>query len=490
MTAAPAPRSRLALAAVAAVAVAALASAPAARAQSRRYPPPAVDPDERAEHASAFWSRVADPGRARYQQSVRDALLSGAADRRRGMALLLDAAHQRPELIDAWVLYGILADQVRDFAACADGYAHAVAIDPTWALRPRPAPGATVPPAPNPYAPLVPGGGIGIALASDRSLTIALAICRGRSGDLDGAIAGLQAVIARGDTARPDGRPMPELWLRLGEAYLAAGRVDDAASALAEANAVGRGGHDADALWMLAMARDRARQTWLAEAAASEAQKYDPGARLVTGSNRPPPIAAGDREYLLGLAALTPAGDPPGDLSPEDALAYFRRYLEVAPPTSPWRARAREHLDGLAGLELASRLTITGGGFGDRAAVERIVRARMPALRACLVPIPSTLVDLRITELGAAAGARPAPPAPRSRPPGPLLRLRLSSDDSGPPISEQPGLEATTRLTFEGVPTEATEAAAACVEKAAAGIVLPRPPAGSWGTVHVPIAAP
>lgn len=456
-------------------AIAAVAVAPA-HGQSRRYPAPVVDPDDAAEHASGFWAGVADPVLARYDGLVKDALLTVRGDRRRAIELLREAAALRPERVDAWGYLGLVTDQVRDFPGCAEGYGRAAAIAPRW--RPDPT--------------VAPARGIGAALASGRPLTIAHAICRSRAGDVAGAIAALEAVVARGEA-------MPELWLRLGEAYLAAGRVDDAASALAEAIAVASG-RDAEALWLLAVAHDRARRTSLAEAAARDAQRFDGGAVNATSTNRPPPIAPGDREYLLGVAALTPpVREPPEPIKPEWALIYFRRYLAVAPATSPWRARAAEHVAAVAALDLAARLTITGGGFGDRAAVERAVRARLPALRACLAATPTTLIELRVTALGPTGGPPPRPArVPTVRPPasgrGPTVTVRPirvgAGRDDRPPDGEAPGVSAHPVISFERPTGDTVEEAAACVEKAAASLVLPRPPAGSWATVRIPIASP
>ena len=473
--------TRVALAAAVAITVAA---APAA-AQSRRYPATARDPDDVAEHESGFWAQVADPGRARYALQVRDALLLANADRRRAIALMREAALSRPAERDAWAYLGLLTDQVRDWTGCAEGYGKAAAIDPAWELRPRQRAGAApiASTTTNPYAPILPGSGVGVALSGGRSVTIAHAVCRGRAGDVAGAIAVLEAVVARGES-------MDELWLRLGEAYLAAGRLDDAVAALGEALARREG---PDAAWLLALAHDRARRASAAEAAALTAQRLDPDATMTTGANRPPPITPGEREYLLALEALTPsAGEPPTPPTPERALYFFRRFLDLAPPSSPWRARASEHLRALASLDLAARASVTGGSL-DRAALERALRPRLPALRACLASTPSALVELTITVLGPTAGpARPAPPRETGTGTGRPSPSRFRSrepDDDRPPIAQQPGVAAHADL-YDQARRADVDLAVECIEKVGAGVALPRPPAGSWSTVRIPIAAP
>ena len=460
----------------------------AAAAQSRRYPATVVDPDDAGEHESGFWARVADPGRAHYDQRVKDALLIARSDPRGAIAQLRATAEARPELVDAWGYVGLINDQLRDFGGCADGYGHAVAIDPRW-----------LPDAKHKFISTV-----GFALSGNRqqSLTLAHAVCSSRASDVAGTIRALEAVIARGDALPGSswkGNELVELWLRLGEAYLAAGRLDDAAGALGEA-VIASSRRDPDAAWLLALAHDRARRTSLAEDSAAAAQRIDPNATNATRDNRPPSILPGDREYLRGLAAMTtPPREPPEPARPERALIYFRQYLAEAPADSPWRARAVEHVQALATTDLATRVESTAGSR-DRAEIERAVRARMPALRACMAAAPTSLVSLRITALGPpAAPARPAPPPPPPPPPrrnplgGPLVRPPVrppALERSGCADAEQPGISATVDVSTAGLADGPIEDVLACVEKVGAGLILPRPPAGACATVRIPIASP
>ena len=63
-------------------------------------------------------------------------------------------------------------------------------------------------------------------------------------------------------------------------------------------------------------------------------------------------------------------------------------------------------------------------------------------------------------------------------------------DTSRPPDSQQPGVSAAPVITFERPTSVTVDDAVTCVEKIGAGLVLPRPPPGSWATVRIPIAAP
>ncbi|MBZ0233655.1 MAG: hypothetical protein K8M05_15115, partial [Deltaproteobacteria bacterium] len=239
------------------------------------------------------------------------------------------------------------------------------------------------------------------------------------------------------------------------------------------------------ARWLLAIAYDRARRPGDADAIAADAGDI----MSVTGLSELPYVPAHDSWYLQAFGWRH---------RPGRALALFRTYLAKAPPDDPWRARAQEHVDALVDVDLASHVELQGSG--DRPAIEKAVRAAMPALRACVASVPEVYVELRITQMGPVKALpapkpikpiRPVTPAkpPTSirrghyRPPGPvILSPRVSTLD-------QPGVFAVPHVWEPGVADTARNQALECLEKAGMALSLPRPPANTYSTVRIPVVA-
>jgi tetratricopeptide (TPR) repeat protein len=415
-----------------------------ARAQSQRYPAPPVDAEAEAEARSDFWDEVVRPGVRRYDELLADAteiLRIPRGDAAPAHHLLRDAAALRPERVDAWGYLGIATERTYEWAACADAYGKAYARDPRWrprllAPRNHPSPSSR-------------------ALAA-QPLELGWATCAARSGDLARAAGALEALVARGEATG-------EAWLRLGEVYMAEGRLGEAIGAFEQARPDRPG--PSLARWLLAIAYDRARRPGDAELAAAEAGSVELAARGPV-----PLVPPADASYVRAFAARQ---------APERAIVWFRTYLEQAPATAPWRARAQEHLDALADVDLAARIELEGAG--DKVAVIKAVRPLMSRLRACMTEVPSVLVELRITQLGAAPRRR-APPSPRATP-GRGVVLAT------PPAAHTPGVHATAVLFELGHHEAARDAAETCVERVGQGLALPRPPAGSFTTVRIPVVA-
>jgi predicted Zn-dependent protease len=245
---------------VVALAATATATAAPAAAQSERHPRPPVDAEAEAEARSEFWEEVVRPGARRYQHLVdaaTDILRMRVGDFNRAREMLLEATALRGDLVDGWGYLGVAAEKLAtvagqsakpgDWRMCADAYGKAFAIAPTW--RPQKLLSKSDPTA--------------VArTAGTRPLELGWATCLARAGDIDRATEALEALVARGEATG-------ESWLRLGEVYMAAGRLSEAITALEQARSERLGG--ARPRWLLAMAYDRARRPGEADAIAADA---------------------------------------------------------------------------------------------------------------------------------------------------------------------------------------------------------------------------
>lgn len=432
----------------------------AAAAQSTRYPPPPVDLDAEREAESDFWQNAIEPGRDRYDELVERAarLLGRRSDDARAVAieLLVEASALLPGRVDGWAWLGLAREQEEDFAGCRDALERAWAIDPGWEESPRP-------------------------------VARALGVCRARAGDLDGAIEVLEALVARGDDA------VETLW-RLGEVYMAMGRLDDARGVLDAAIAQSPASpHYVHAAWTLAVAADRAREPDATQDAAEIARRHDDKAIVV---EHPPGgyLVPADRDYYVALAS-----DATGQ--PERALVRYRRYLAAFEKVdhAPWIARAREHERALRGFRTSSRTRIEGTDPLDRKKVEAAVARIDGDLRACLKKTPRLLVHVEVTVHGPAAKAPPPlAPASSGKPPQKGAKQRKPARPTAPlapfgrpairPAVPAPpaGTSVSVRETHDH-PDADVRAAVACVEREAAGLSLPTPVAGTWAMVIVPV---
>ncbi len=453
------PRALLALATLA------LAAAPAA-AQSRRYPRPPVDAEAQAEARSFFWDEALRPGARQYEKLVTettDTLRLPNADTTRVLDKLREAIGLRPDLPDAWGYLGFALERGRDWGGCAEAYGRAYAIDPRWRPQRVVAKGETA---------------AHRRALGERPLEDAWATCLSRSGAISRAVTALESLVARGQATG-------ETWLRLGEVYMAEGRLAEAVTALEQARSDNK--FRVLARWLLAVAHDRARHPGEAEAAAAEAGDVDNPTRGPV-----PFVPAADVYYVRAFAARN---------TPEKAIALFRTYLEQAPAVAPWRGRAEEHLTALGEVDLLSRVEIEG--TAERAAVERAVRPALPALRACVAAVPTVLVELRVTQVGPAARrpppSRPLPSRPptlsrtgRPPPPPSVLSVRRPTSPyelGRRPEVQTPGVRAMPVIFESGRHDAARDLAVDCVEKLGLSLTLPRPAAGTYSTIRIPVVA-
>ncbi len=437
-------RGVLALAALAAVALDAQAG------PWRRDRP---DADADAEARSALWGELVHPGAAANRVRLDDALRFlrlTTGDLGQAIELLTINTRDAPDDADGWGYLAITAERLRRWPVCATAYAATRAIDPAW----RPV--RLIDPRTTPRHGLL------------RPLPLSIALCQGRAGQLDGAAATLAAAIARGEAS-------PELWLRSGEVAMAQGRLDDAIAAFE------RAGQDGGARWLLAIALDRARRDAAAQAAAEVAQRGDAFA-VHAGSTALPALQAGDSDYLLGFAAMRGG-------RPEYAIAYFRRYLQTATAASPWRPRVAAHLDALAAIDLAERVSIDGGGATalDRTAIVAAIRRVQPALAACMAKLPTGLHEVRVA-MTPIIELKPMPWPSDRAPPRSTIRVpprpRAAAGRDAPAVSAYP-LVAPLRAADV---LDSAEDTRACLERVAATLRLPTSASGAW-RVRIPVVA-
>ena len=409
----------------------ALAAAPGrAAAQSTRYPPEPRDLDQDAEEESAFWEQALHPERGLYAERTSRAqrLIESRAPEVWAEAeeLLTLAAASEPDLPLAHWLMGALLEQESRWNDCAAAYGRAAAVAPRFEP-----PGAL--------------GRRGFALA------YALGVCQGRAGDFEAAIATYEHLV-RG------GIDNFEVLLRLGEAYMAVGRMDDAIDSLDRAT--DENAAFAAIRYARAVAYDRDGRSADARAEMERALRLDPQqSQLESPSLSYAP--AEDVDYYLGLAREVSALN-------EAAIFSFRRYLHEA-PASPWRRRARRHLEILVASGFGDRVQVTGGEELEIGTIQKILAAADDDLQECLRSTPGLLISARVTLVVTAkprsggagatkkAGARPPPPA---------------------------GVKALVADMFD-TPQEAADTARSCVEGVAASLALPRPDARAGGYLSV-----
>ena len=390
--------------------VAVVALAAPARAQSKRYPPVPPDKELEDEQRSQVWDATLHPDRSPYKLLVTDAqhLIdrnpASADDIKAALDKLDSAIKLRPKVADAFVVRGRLHAKQLQWTECADDLGRAEDYTKTDAIA-----------------------------------RIELGQCQARAGRLADAERTLVRAAVNNQTFGN------EPYRSLGEVRIALGKLDEAIDALANV-----ADNDAASRWLLALAYDRARRTNDAQQATLEAKKVDQGLYSIMNAH-PALLGAGDKDYLYGLANRWALGRP------DHALLYFRTFLKAVPANSPWRRRAEEHLRELSKLKMPPRetLSVTGSTTADLDKLHAALVTKMPAMRACMAKLPSTIIQVGVTKVG------PHSPDTRDRP---IYRV--------PPA----GVEVRLLTTFGDAPAEplALEAQR-CIEKHANATALPSP---------------
>jgi tetratricopeptide (TPR) repeat protein len=420
---------RLARVVVAVAAVACIA-VPGALAQSKRYPPPPVDIDERGRAPSGFWERVLHPADQSYQPHLATArsLLEQPDGQAAAQALshLEQAVALAPDHPEVHWLRGLAAERLRRWELCAASYGRLFAIDPAYtpALVPR---------------------GRDAAWALDAGL----GLCLAQRGQYEAAIAQLKRVASRGAV------PF-EVYVNMAESYMALGRLAEAIDTLVQVsrhhNPSARIEH------ALAAAHDRRQMPDRAREHVRTALRLSPMALL----DAPDQIFTPPEEalYYLGLAHVET-----GDL--ERALFFFRHYLH-AHGNGPWRQRAQQHVERLARAPRSPRsVSVTNNAEPmDIAAVLAALERADPGLQACVQAVPGALFSVRLTLL------------PSDKPARGQARTAV-------------GVETQVVYALPTVSEDATAEAQRCLEAAAQSIALSRPrtPAANYTMVTFPVIA-
>lgn len=421
---------------------------PAAHAQELYRPwldPEAVDVDEESETRSSFWERAVEPNRAEWDLRVKRAgqLIkhSNKQSLSQAVALLREAIRLAPEQPDAHWYLGQVYFLMGKFDACAASRKRTAVLAPDYEV-------------PGVYrAPSNVDEGIGV--------------CLSLGGDFTGALRHFKRTLAKGDDPRTASYAIR--W-RLGETYMALGRLDEAIGALKEAVRLGR--RDFIVHYALATAYDRNEQAARARAAMEMALRHDSTQSLLARRDlhiSPPE----DVHYYDALAKMQP---PIRKREPHTivrnlamAIIKFRRFL-AEHENGPWTRRARAHIRAL------SRESITVAGHWQRGAAGLAAKPTRAAiegahreLQACARPTPGVLYTVRITALTRSRRGEPT----RFGAARPVAGVRT--------------------LHYEEIETEPVKIARAkeCIDRVASGLKLPKPkgPPGESVTLEFPVVA-
>ncbi len=388
------------------------------------------DYDQESEEKSDFWERALEPARQRYDDLVEKAVLQikqmDRTARDLGIGYLRDAIKLAPELPLAHMWLGRAEGQNGNYAACAQEIARALDADPKF-----------VPP-PLPEMP-----------DAEWSGRYELALCRGQASDYEAAVDGLRRILAGGTGDAPADKVALVHW-RLGECYMALGRLDEALASLQQASRLAP--WNVNISFALAVAFDRDEDPTSSRDAMSRALEREP--RVSTGSlytSGRAWIPPDDQSYYLGLAYLS-SGEAPR------ALYYLRHYVAAA-GEGMWAARARGHLEVAQAGAIAGRdLTVRGSGSIDEAKSTAAIGKLDGDLQACVAKTPDLLLSVAITRV-----------VPGGEQKGDTARL--------------PGVRAVI-IEQGNLKADVLKAAISCAETAAARIALPKPtgPAGAYVT--------
>lgn len=403
-------------------------------AQSKRYPPEPVDKDKETADKSKLWDKASNPKRKPYEDLMAQAseqIAPRTTDGAREAVKLLDQAIELvPGDSRAYRMRGEAHTILKDWAKCATDLHHGVEKLSRGELDPR----------------------------STAELRKKLGICQARAGKLGDAERTLAEAAATGSATG-------EVWMRLGEVRIALGKLEEALAALETAKNATDVPSPALVRFLLAGAYDRSRRPSEAEDHAQEAVNMDRSHTSLRNPNLTL-ITVGEAEYLMGLAYSVRL---PYE-RPEHALVFFRQFLNVA-PDSPWRKRAEDKIKELRTARLPEVVQRGGGNASlDLDVARAAVRKSMPAMRACMAKLPTTVFTVTITRVGPRTSTTPARPRTTGR------DELYSPYGRSPYAPYAPPAGVTTTIDHTGIPAAPvldTDAAIRCIEPLATKLALP-----------------
>ncbi len=429
-----------------------LAASVPARAQELYRPwldPDAVNVDQEREQHSAFWERTLDPNAHQFDDLLKRAALTlrnrDKQSRADAELLLRRAIALSPDDPRGYWYLGQLQYLDGAYADCAATLTRVAALDAQFK---------------------------GQALAGlPDNIDYDTGLCLALSGSYPEALAHYRRVLASGSS-------WSFLHWRMGEVYMALGRLEDAIAALKEAER--ERGHDPIILYALAAALDRDEQVAAARQVLDQALRYDNGQTRLARADVvivPPE----DVHYYYGLAyAATSPYQPArrsGDrrdrrIDPARALLKMRRFV-AEHGAGPWSRRARAHVAELAAEPLSSgSLAITGDAGLDYDKTAAAIERASAALQKCVAATPGVFYRVRITQVVRRGHGRADNPFASGR---------------EAPI---PGVR-TTQVAEIETPVNQITRAIECLDRTAGAIALPAPsgPTGSSVEAEFPVVA-
>lgn len=375
-------------------------SARDAHAQSWRHPP-ITDYDHEAEQHSEFWEQALSADTEDYRSRIAHSLSlwaqGGKSERTRAIESLRAARDAHPGETEAHYWLGELHFERRDFDACARSLARLFSLEPGY--KPKKA-------------------------RKGRAPDYTLASCHLYAGNYQEAT----ALFKRIKSLRYGSS---KLELRLSEALMAQGRLDEAIEVLRQTV---RRTSRSEPRFALAVALDRAEELSESTKILGQAVSKDPGLATLVSIDKvfAPPE---DEHYYLGLGHRGA-----GRLS--RSLYHFRRYLHDA-PKSPWSARARAHIQTMGSIRLGADVKVLGSANWKKQDLTEAIRHRRKALLDCVGDHDLLLLQVSVSS----------------------VRRRKVGDGSGVRV---------TVLAQEGLDSGSLRKAVECTEASAKRIVVPR----------------
>lgn len=382
-----------------------LASAISSRATADSEPPWLTEPrdfDADSEEYSAFWSRALQPDRPAYQQLVAQSEALASRSPKEAARLAKKAIALEPNEPDAIWLLGTLHSNAGEWIECAK------VLGSLFRARP----------------------GFVYSKAQRWSLDHKLGVCLAQTGQYKAAAEQFKRSLSAGHST-------PVLDRRIGETYMALGRLNDAIVYFERAKRA----NAKNVLLSLAVAYDRQGKTALSSKYAERA-----GLKALTVALRSYVLIPPHDEHYYWATAHR-AGKP------VLALLHYRHFVELA-AKSPWVARAKEHIEEIERiLESGATLVLYGPGKIDLDKSKAILAKAQPAFQKCLVNTPNLLLKVRVV----------------LEKKGRTLRRGVRHER----YIRRPGSFVLVEYSFD-TPTDAIEAAVQCTYQVADGLAMPK----------------